>query len=155
MTDKTPAGPSGSRRQVRLMDLQRLEEKVDRLSGEVDTLRESNKTLTESLLKSPFHGMDLNGILTAAAYIFSVNQPGQVADYQIMNRAKHAMRGIEALMTGNTDLLQDKPKSRARVKPGAQVTHVQPSKTESAAGAQQTQMEADLHAIKPALNPDG
>jgi hypothetical protein len=137
------------------MDLQRLETKVDNLSGEVEVLRESNKTLTEALLKSPFQGMDLNGILTAAAYIFSVNQPGQIADYQIYTRSKHAMRGIEALLTGNTDLLQDKPKKRGRAKAGASVTHVQPSISESAATAQAASIAADLASVKPALNPNG
>lgn len=116
--DDDSGAKSGERRQPRLMDLQRFESKVDELTGEVAALRAIVVAQTEAANTSPFKGATLDQVATCMAFMIGLNQPGGVLDYQVKQRAEHALRGIKAMLTDDDSLLQDKPKRRAGPTPG-------------------------------------
>jgi hypothetical protein len=122
MTAKKKAAASGSRRQVRLMDLQRVEEKCDNLAGQVEALT----NLLNAKQSGPFDGLSLEQALLAAATVIGQISPGASLDYQIYGRCKPALRAIKAFIEQDPSGLLDKPKSRTPVKPGGVVTRVQP-----------------------------
>lgn len=122
MTTPKPKGAkSGDSRQPRLQDITRIEEKCDALSGKVDLLTE----LAVAGAKSPFAGLTFEQALCGLAFAMTSTQPGGTsADYIIAQRVKHAIRGLNAVITGDESLLQDKPKKHTRVEPSAVVTTV-------------------------------
>lgn len=153
MTDSNKAGASGERRQPRLMDLQRAEEKCDQLAGEVSALRAEVSDLRKAVASSPFAGLEFDNVITALAYVVGMNQPGGVLDYQVKQRASHALRGLKALFTGDDSGLQDRPTPYVQPKASARLTHIQPSASESV--GTKSQVQADLDTLKPSLIPEG
>jgi hypothetical protein len=125
---KKSAAKSGDARQPRLQDITRLEEKCDRLEGQVELLIDLQKAATGS----PFAGLSLEHALCGIAFAMTSTQPGGTsADYMIAQRVRHAIRGLQAVMSDDDSLLQDKPKKRERVMPGGIETTVQPSANET------------------------
>ena len=123
---KKPAAKSGDRRQPRLQDIERLESKVEQLTGQVEVLQAMVTAQAESASKSPCAGLDFDQAVAGLAFAAVSLTPGGVLDYQVAQRIKHAMRGFKAVLTGDDSLLQDKPKKRTRPTADARVTNVTP-----------------------------
>ena len=149
MTAPKNPGGAGSARQVRLMDLTRLETKVDQLTGEVTSLRAEASDLRTALNTSPFAGISLDAVTTMLSFVAALGQPGGCEDYVIKQRATHVMRGIQAMLLNDDSLLQDKPRVRGEVRPGAVETPVQLSDSETASIAAQVQAATGVSLIPP------
>lgn len=138
-TPKKTAAKSGDRRQPRLQDIERLESKVEQLTGKV----EAYDALLASKGSSPFDGMTFDQVCAGFAYAIAVLQPGaQTLDYLVGQRIKRSMRALNAVMSGDESLYEDRPKRRVVTEPGAKVTPMEGVKAEPVQAAPVSTAEA-------------
>lgn len=127
-TPKKTAAKSGDRRQPRLQDIERLESKVEQLTGKFQAYDD----LLAAKGSSPFDGMTFDQVCAGFAYAIAVLQPGaQTLDYLVGQRIKRSMRALKAVMADDESMYEDRPKRRSRPTPGAVETPVEGVKAEA------------------------